>query len=941
MLIREVVNEENIELLALTETWLHEGDDNAINELCCDDLKFVGAHRPTSKGTRGGGIGFIMRKEIEVKTIQHSFNTFEAMTLIIGARYKVAITLLYRPPPTRNNGYTVAEFQMEAETLMSDLCSGSEDDVYIIGDFNIHYGKADDHSFISFDQTLQSLGLVQLVRQPTHKSGNILDLVITRSKDSIQALEIHDPDISDHSLITLQMLLAPTLMICQQIRVRPLKNLNVPVFQEDIQKEISVLDPTSTLTEMVDWYNRTTRDILNQHAPMKTITPKGDNCKNWYDDNIHEERKKRRKLERKFKKSGLEVERQMLQEQSERVVRLIKQKKTHFYNQKFRDANCKETFRLLNSLLTADRSRPLPSGFQDKDLAEKFSSFFVGKVRDIRSELDALQNNIALSDISDHPEPCMSHLPQFSSVSERDIRELIRQSAPKSCSLDPMPTSLLRNEDLLQTLLPVVTRMINESLTTGVVPADFKESHVVPRLKKPGLDPDVMKHFRPVSNLPFIGKILEKVAVKQLNSYLLENDLHDPFQSAYKQKHSTETALLKVTTDIAQMMDDGDAALLVLLDLSAAFDTIDHHILLNRLQQDFGICNTALAWMCSYLADRKQSVLINESTSSPRNLSVGVPQGSVMGPILFLLYIAPLARLIDRHGILRHGYADDTQLYCRLPMRNATEITAAILRMNACISDVRCWMIRNKLKINDGKTEALLIGTKKSHLILAPMNISVRVGDMDIHPSTTARNLGAIFETDLSFNKHVSHLVKTSYFHLRRIRQIRSFLTKDSCKKAIHACVTSRLDFNNSLLIYCTESNKNRIQVAQNNAARIITGTRGRDHITPVLMDLRWLPVQDRINFKILSIVHKAIYDVNAPVYMKDFIEFYQPSRHLRSSSDILRLTPHNFNTVLLRKSFIVYYFKLWNTLPLFIRQINCHDSFKAALKTFLFKQFY
>ena len=245
----------------------------------------------------------------------------------------------------------------------------------------------------------------------------------------------------------------------------------------------------------------------------------------------------------------------------------------------------------------------------------------------------------------------------------------------------------------------------------GVFPNDLKRALVTPRLKKPRLDISVLGNYRPVSNIPFLSKVIERVVAQQLNIHLTRNGLRDDLQSAYKTGTSTETAILRIKTDIETVLDDGDAVLLVLLDLSAAFDTIDHNLLITRLREEAGLTETTLRWVQSYLSDRIQAVKINNSVSSDVPLSTGVPQGSVLGPLLFLVYLLPLRRVINQYAINRHGFADDTQLYSRLSVKITTMRTHQVNIMEECIASVRTWMTVNKLKLNDGKTEIMVVAS--------------------------------------------------------------------------------------------------------------------------------------------------------------------------------------------------------------------------------------
>ena len=330
----------------------------------------------------------------------------------------------------------------------------------------------------------------------------------------------------------------------------------------------------------------------------------------------------------------------------------------------------------------------MPTLYPTSDLPGLFSNFFVDKIEKLRSQL---RSQTVTSPSPSHPFTSAT-FSTFQPVSESDVKKCILQSAPKTCDLDPIPTPLFI--ECLDSLLPSLTALFNSSLSSGVFPQTFKTAIVTPLLKKPSLDPNELKNYRPVSNLCFISKILEKLVLSQLSSYLTSNNLHNPLQSAYRPGHSTETALLKVVNDLLLSLDNGNVSLLALLDLSAAFDTIDHSILLHRLEHDFGVSGTALQWFSSYLTNRFQSVVVNGLLSDPSLISSGVPQGSVLGPVLFVIYTTPLSAVIQTHSVLHHSYADDTQLQKSAPPCYISDLLSA---MQLCIGDIKSWMTTNML----------------------------------------------------------------------------------------------------------------------------------------------------------------------------------------------------------------------------------------------------
>ena len=281
---------------------------------------------------------------------------------------------------------------------------------------------------------------------------------------------------------------------------------------------------------------------------------------------------------------------------------------------------------------------------------------------------------------------------------------------------------------------------------------------------------------------------------KQLISHLQKHDLLEKFQSAYRPGHSTETALLRVSNDILRAIDDKKCVFLVLLDLSAAFDTIDHGILLHRLQYQFGLNGTALRWLESYLTNRTQCILIDGVKSFSKQITCGVPQGSVLGPLLFSVYLSELGQLIREYNMSFHTYADDTQIYIAF---NPGETDITIERLELCINKIRAWMIASKLKLNDDKSELILISSPHNKKKFD--KLSITIGTEVVNSSNCVRNLGFMMDSVLNMEDHITSVCRSSYFHLRNIGAIRRYLDDNTAAQIIHVFVTSRLDYCNSL----------------------------------------------------------------------------------------------------------------------------------------------
>lgn len=457
---------------------------------------------------------------------------------------------------------------------------------------------------------------------------------------------------------------------------------------------------------------------------------------------------------------------------------------------------------------------------------------------------------------------------------------------------------------------------------------------VKPLLKKSNLDPEEPKNYRPVSNLTFLSKILEKIVLTQIESHLSVTRLRETFQSAYRSGHSTETSLLRVTSDLLKATDDGHVSVLALLDLSAAFDTIDHDILITRLSKSFGIRGTALAWLSSYLTNRQQKVVIRAVESAPVFLKFGVPQGSVLGPMLFTLYSQSVSHVISKYCFNYHLYADDTQLYKSVPVHNVPTMLADLCK---CTSSIKKWMTDNKLKMNGEKTEIMLVG---SQFKLSQLNVQdVNIDNENIQLSNSLKNLGVLFDPQLSMDKAISHVRKLCYLEMRKISHIRPFVDEEITKKLILSFVMSRIDYCNSLLSGISEERLKKLQRIQNQAVKLVKKLPKRSSVTSSLNEFHWLPIRSRIKYKTAVFTYKCLNDSDFPDYLKELISIYEPSRNLRSMNKHLLTVPRTKLKNFGQRSFLFNAPSTWNSLPEFLKTSKTLPLFKKNLKTFLFAQ--
>ena len=944
--ISELITDQNLLFLILTETWWSsENDKSQVSRGLITPVGYdlLQTPRPSTSATCGGGVAVIFKDSLKARRIKFKlFTSFEyQITRLTSDREVIYVTAVYLP-----SGYgarTIPELQELLDHLLT--LNGKH---LVGGDFNIHVNENNSETR-KLLQLFTSYNFVQNVVGSTHRDGNTLDLIFSSSNVTLCDLCFDTSVPSDHKSVIYTLSVRDPGFPTKLISGRKWSTISIESVQSDIKSGFDQFNPNS-VEDSVSKYNKILEAVADKHAPSRekrvTVRPESP----WFNADLLREKKQKRKLENKHISSNLVVDLEAYQKQRNLYnIKLTERKQEYYRNTIATSAKPSEKSKICNKLLNREKKVVLPTHDTAKELAERFINYFSDKIKTIRTDLENLPPQ--QDPIDSYTEFSGTPLLQFESVSTDFVESIIKKSPTKSCTLDPVPTWLLKQ--CTEELVPVLTTITNLSLACAEFSDTLKVAFVSPLIKKLTLDCEILKNYRPVSNLSFLSKLIERVVCTQLISHLKSNGLYEVFQSAYREFHSTETALLRVQNDLLLSVDESGGVILVLLDLSAAFDTIDHDKLLKLLSERFGIRGSALAWIKSYLSNRKQSVLINGERSEELELIYGVPQGSVLGPILFTLYTTPLGEICRKHQLTFHLYADDTQLYIAFKPSVTLSKEEAKSKIEACVSDIRAWMAINLLKLNDDKTELLVI-TSQKHVSEA-QGIVLNVGGETVQPDPQdpPRNLGVIFDSTMCLKSHISKLCKALNYKIYSIGKIRRYLDQPSARTLVNSSITSKMDYCNSLLYGLDDKTLKPIQLCQNNAARVITRKRKHDHITPVLRELHWLPVRQRISYKTLLLTYKSRVG-KGPKYLSDLLQTYVPGRPLRSQDqNLLKCPPKPRLNHYGGRAFVRAAPTLWNNLPPHLREmwklqasdndaiVKAIAKFKKGLKTHLFANYY
>ena len=918
--VLSILSDNDIDIACISETWLSEEKSQITAIIKQHGFQIKHIYREK----RGAGVAIIWKNSLEklfkikcdFKT--KTFNTFQYINICICDSIKINLVCLYRHQEESTN-----LFIENLEKLLSSWQT-SGNSIILVGDFNFHFEKLNNTENESLENLLNSFGLKQFVQGPTHTKGHTLDLVWANEYEyNFPVIQPKSVNLSDHFPVIFNIPTNSTNVVSDsKVSYRCTKSIDTNLFKSNLHNSLCNIDISDmAFVDHLKVYSDTVLCEFDKVAPLKTSSSSPSSSEApWMDREFKDCRSTRRKLERRWRRTRLESDKNIYVSKRVECAELSKCKRSTYYGKIISDheGDQRSLFKVVSNLLDKSKSSVFPQHENPKDLATSFNEFYLQRVQNIR-------DNIPVSKHKQNTDAFLGTvLESFKPTTEVELRKIIMDKGIKTSPDDVLPANVLK--EVIEELLPHICKLVNKSLETGSVEG-LKDSIIVPILKKSGLNPEVLKNYRPVSNLISVGLLTEKVVKVRFMEHIKTNNLNTNEQHGYKQFHSTETLLLQLVNDILLGFDSGFLFILILIDMSAAFDTVDVDELLFVLEHEIGIKGIALKWFKSFLVGRTQRVKVGNTISDPLPVLFGVPQGSVLGPILFNIYTRSLYKLIQNLGFKTSGYADDNNAYQSFALRfQHNMITTQLPNLMEQISQ---WMNSHFLKINPDKTEILLFSPenfKDSHTINGAF-----IADKCIRFSSVARNLGFNLDRFLNMNFQVNEVVSLGYKMLADVGRIRKFLSCAQTELLIHAVVHSRIDYCNVLLIGINKNEINKLQRLQNTAARMIAGLRKRDSVRHILNDLHWLRVEERVIFKLLVFVYKCIHGL-APGTMSDLISFRNPETKLLN----LIYLKSQYG----RRSFSYCAPRYWNSLPHNVRSADTLSSFKRMTKYTLFNDF-
>ena len=910
-------------IIFLTETWL---TDNVLDS----HLAFSGytlhradrsAPRKSSTVIRGGGVAILTSDAVKTEhlNIRATDPAIDSLWLMATYRGRSAVVgVLYRPPDSPLTRFISSLH----DQLLEASATGRP--LFLFGDMNIDVSRPDSSGVAAYSTMLSELNLCQLVREPTHlrPTPTILDHIITNQADIQPLVRVLPEAIGDHQPVTCAINLPKIRLKPEYRETRRWDRADwsaicLDLLLADWEPMHHAVGTDSKLKEfMVIW-----DAIMDRHCPMTRTRTAQLGCP-WLRDNVElralmEERDVARE---DWLQYGTEDDHATYRQLRNRVKSELARARKEFLCDQLAHRDHRGFWKRLKQFAvrsnTAGETDSSVLGPEQGDIFnEYFSSVGARVAGELRSGMGAKS---AVKQRMPRPVRVCSSAFVLKPVTLPELSAAVRQmSSSAAVGLDGVPMYAVRQ--CFAVIGPELLHVINASIVSGMFPSMWKTALVVP-LHKSG-DVTVAGNFRPISLLSVLSKVTERVVCNQLTAYLQDHSILSDAQYAYRRGRGVEDALIDAVEWMSKNIDSGRLISITALDLSKAFDSIDHGVLLSKM----GWYGIPSHWFASYLGDRKQMV---RGGASVLPVSCGVPQGSILGPVLFCLVVNEAQNFLP-HGRLI-SYADDTQLFDCSP-KDRDSMASLKNRLEESIMSIQKWLAVNSLKMNPTKTEFTLIGTRQA--VRENATFYFEMSGHQFKPSEHIKVLGVVIDQCLRWDSHVTRVVRRCTATLISLYRFRRHFSTAALLTIIRAHVFSHILFCLPVWASASGEQRKRIQKVINFAARVVTGTRKTEHITPVLRSLGWQNIEGMIFERDCIKVFNALNDQYAPNTMRSMFTRRRDTslRDTRlARSEQLALPRVRLSTT--QRVFSYRAATAWNTLPPTVTQSTSRGQFMVRL---------
>ena len=869
-------------IICLTETWLDNstsqtaGIPDGYKLLRCDRSD---AFKQKYGKTSGGGTAILYSDEIKVRKLNLNMEDQETQWVEVKANQIFTLGVVYRAEYTDLLAEKEDGIPLEKQLYEASIRSKR---IIVTGDFNCDVSaEVKDDATDRLEQMFERFSMKQLITKPTRISQKNTVTTIDHIWADTTACSIKETGTieeigkSDHTGLYLKLNLTTEKPEPESIRYRNYRNYNAEAFNDELKKEFlnsdleSLID-NGELDKAMDSWTKTFKETAQKHAPMieKIKKYKKENVP-WFDTLLEMKIKEKNNKLKLYRLYGDKKDLNIANKIGNQITHLKRKLKKKYYKQKIEeyDGDSKKMWKILKNVTqtTPDKSTIEPE-FLNQEKANAYNKYFatIGTW---------VQNLIGTKDATPTAAKCGSF--HFNKETEETIIKLIdRIRVDVAQGADEISAKLIK--DAKYTIAKSLSRLVNLSYQKSTFPKSMKTA-VIKALHKKNCTEDI-SNYRPLSILSVVSKIFERSATDQIVKYLEENKLLNPTQHAYRKKHSTTTCLMEVIDYINEQKDKGKIVGVASLDLSKAFDSINHTHLLNKLAK-FGLDLEAVKWCKSYLEERKQTTKFKKFTSSEHTVTSGVPQGSILGPILFIIFTNEMAENLSNCKIM--SYADDTQLIVTGNTRMQVK-----LKLEELIKLAQIWYTENSLMNNASKTEILIIGNNRKGDPL--MQIEVEDGGEMKHlkPKQAIKILGVHIDDQLNWNNHIQAVRKKATNSIRNLHRINQLIPLKHRVLLYNSLVAPHYNYADTVWAGCGITNEKKLQTTQNFAARSILGRKKRSSATEALKDLKFLPLKDKRKVHEAVYVHKAL-NGKLPLVISEKYNNQLSTQDLRSTSQL------------------------------------------------------